>query len=154
VVRRKHGAPVGPIRALLLVLPRGPISCPGERVCTPPERVGRRMSMATRTDDRTTVEFEIVPDEVDGWDVKKRGEVQALSNHPTRELAEEAAWLRGEEEEADDVRITVDEKAVHHVDDESRGVRTTIVALVGLLALITLLIVVVSLVGSLTEFGA
>jgi Uncharacterized protein conserved in bacteria (DUF2188) len=110
--------------------------------------------MATRTDDRTTVEFEVVPDEVDGWDVKKRGEVQALSNHPTRELAEEAARLRGKEEEADDVRITVDEKAVHHVDDESRGVRTTVVALVGLLALITLLIVVVSLIGSLTEFGA
>jgi Uncharacterized protein conserved in bacteria (DUF2188) len=110
--------------------------------------------MGTSTEDKSVVEFEVVPDEVDGWDVKKRDEEQSLSNHPTRESAEQAARLRGEEEEADEVRVVVNERAVHHVDDESRGVRTAFLALVGLLLAITLLVVVISLIGSLTDFGA
>jgi Uncharacterized protein conserved in bacteria (DUF2188) len=110
--------------------------------------------MATRTEERSIVEFEVVPDEVDGWDVKKRDEEQSLSNHPTRESAEQAARLRGDEEEADEVRVIVNERAVHHVDDESKGVRTAFLALLGLLLVITVLVVVVSLVGSLTDFGA
>jgi hypothetical protein len=97
--------------------------------------------MATRTHDTSVVEFEVVPDEIDGWDVKKPDE-------------EQAARLRGEEEQADEVHVTVNEHAVHHVDDETRGVRTAFLALAGLLLFITLLIVVISLVGSLTEFGA
>ena len=52
------------------------------------------------------------------------------------------------------MHVTVNEHAVHHVDDETRGVRTAFLALAGLLLFITLLIVVISLVGSLTEFGA
>jgi hypothetical protein len=110
--------------------------------------------MATRTHGTSVVEFEVVPDEIDGWDVKKPDEEQALSNHATRESAEQAARLRGEEEQADEVHVTLNERAVHHVDDETRGVRTAFLALAGLLLLITLLIVVISLVGSMTEFGA
>jgi Uncharacterized protein conserved in bacteria (DUF2188) len=110
--------------------------------------------MATRTDHNRVVEFEVVPDEIDGWDVKKVGEEQALSNHPTRESAEQAARLRGEEEQADEVRVTVKEREVHHVDDESRGMRPTFIALAALLLLITLLIVVISVIGATTEFGA
>ena len=111
-------------------------------------------SMTTRTHEKSTVEFEVVPDEIDGWDVKKRDEDQALSNHATRESAEEAARLRGDEEEADEVHVTVNERAVHHVDDETRGVRTAFLALMGLLVAITLLVVVISLIGSVTDFGA
>jgi hypothetical protein len=110
--------------------------------------------MATRTHDTNVVEFEVVPDEIDGWDVKKPDEEQALSNHATRESAEEAARLRGDEEQADEVHVTVNEHDVHHVDDETRGVGTAFLVLVGLLAFVTLLIAVISLVGSLTEFGA
>ena len=122
-------------------------------VCDSPGWVpGERM--ATRTHETSIVEFEIVPDEVDGWDVKKRDDDQALSNHPTLESAEEAARLRGEEEEAEEVRVTVKEHAIHRVDDETRGVRTAFLALAGLLLFITLLIVVISLIGSLTDFGA
>jgi hypothetical protein len=110
--------------------------------------------MATRTHEKSTAEFEIVPDEIDGWDVQKRDEEQALSNHATRESAEQAARLRGREEEADEVRVTVNERAVHHVDDEPRGVRTAFLALIGLLVAITLLVIVISLIGSLTDFGA
>jgi hypothetical protein len=112
--------------------------------------------MATRTPDKEVevVEFEIVPDEIDGWDVKKPDEEQALSNHPTRESAEAAARLRANEEQADEVRVTVKERAVHRVDDETRGVRTAFLALGALLLLVTLLVVVISLVGALTDFGA
>jgi hypothetical protein len=110
--------------------------------------------MVTRTHEKSTVEFEIVPDEIDGWDVKKRDEEQALSNHATRESAEQAARLRGREEDAGAVRVTVNEGAVHQVDDETRGVRTAFLALIGLLVAITLLVIVISLIGSLTDFGA
>jgi hypothetical protein len=110
--------------------------------------------MATQSREKNVVEFEIVPDEVDGWDVMKRGETEALSNHPTRETAEAAARLRGEEEQADEVRVTVKEQAVHHVDDESTGMRTAFVALAALLLFIALLIAVISLIGATTEFGA
>ena len=110
--------------------------------------------MATRTHDKSIVELEVVPDEIDGWDVKKRDEEQALSNHATRESAEQAARLRGDREEADEVRVSVREDAVHHVDDEERGVRPAFAYLLGLLVLVTILIVVVSLIGSLTDFGA
>jgi Uncharacterized protein conserved in bacteria (DUF2188) len=110
--------------------------------------------MSTQAREGEIVEFEIVPDEVGGWDVIKAGEEQALSNHPTRESAEEAARLRGNEEEADEVRVVVRDDVVHHVDDETRGVKTAFLALAGLLLVITLLIVVISLIGSITDFGA
>lgn len=115
---------------------------------------GTRLAMAIGTRDKKIVEFEIVPDEVGGWDVIKAGEEQALSNHPTRESAEEAARLRGKEEEADDVRVVVRDDVVHHVEDETRGVKTAFLALAGLLLVITLLVVVISLIGSITDFGA
>jgi hypothetical protein len=77
-----------------------------------------------------------------------------LSNHATRESAEQAARLRGREEDAGEVRVTVNERAVHNVDDENAGVRTAFLALIGLLVAITLLVIVISLIGSLTDFGA
>jgi uncharacterized membrane protein len=98
-------------------------------------------------------EFEVVPDEVDGWDVKRKGEEQALSNHATREAAEEAARLRAEHEE-EEVRIAVRERELHRVDDETRGVKAAFLSLGGLLLFITLLIVVIALIGALTDFGA
>ena len=36
-------------------------------------------------------DFEVVRSDVEGWDVRRTGEAQALSNYPTRELAEQAA---------------------------------------------------------------
>jgi Uncharacterized protein conserved in bacteria (DUF2188) len=104
--------------------------------------------------EKKIVEFEIVPDEVGGWDVIKRGEKQALSNHSTREAAETAARLRGEEEQADEVRVTVRKDAVHHLDDEATGMRPAFLGLAGLLLFITLLIIVISVIAATTEFGA
>ena len=34
-------------------------------------------------------DFEVVRSDVEGWDVRRTGEAQALSNYPTRELAEQ-----------------------------------------------------------------
>jgi hypothetical protein len=43
-------------------------------------------------------DFEVVRSDVDGWDVRRVGEAQALSNFPTREMAEEAARREQEAE--------------------------------------------------------
>lgn len=39
-------------------------------------------------------EFEVVKSDVDGWEVRRQGEEQALTNHATREEAEEAAKVQ------------------------------------------------------------
>jgi Uncharacterized protein conserved in bacteria (DUF2188) len=121
--------------------------------------VGIRGAMETRTEktrqgDREAVEFEVVPDEVDGWDVIKRGESQSLSNHPTREEAEEAARLRGSREQAEQVEVEVHEDEVHGIDDDTSGVRVAFFSLGGLLVAIGLLIAVIALIGALTGFGS
>jgi hypothetical protein len=43
-------------------------------------------------------DFEVVRSDVDGWDVRRVGEAQALSNFATRELAEAAARKEQEAE--------------------------------------------------------
>ncbi len=108
----------------------------------------------TRDKEKETVEFEIVPDAVDGWDVTKAGENQALSNHSSRRAAEAAARLRGREEQADEIKVSTKRDSVHEIDEESRGMRTTFLAIGGLLLLVAILIVVVSLLGSTTGFGS
>ena len=42
--------------------------------------------------------LKVVRNEVDGWDVVREDEGVALSNHPDRASAEEAAKLRAEED--------------------------------------------------------
>ena len=44
--------------------------------------------------------FEVVRSEVDGWDLRRSGEAQALSNYATRELAEEAARKQQDAEDS------------------------------------------------------
>jgi cell division protein FtsX len=91
----------------------------------------------------------VVPNEVDGWDVLREEDPQALTNTPTKENAVEAAEkiLAGEGGEGE---VVVDEQAVHQLDDTSRGVKTYVVALLGLLAAITVIIVITSLLASAT----
>ena len=43
-------------------------------------------------------DFEVVRSDVEGWDVRRTGENQALSNYATRELAEQAARKQQEVE--------------------------------------------------------
>jgi cell division protein FtsX len=91
----------------------------------------------------------VVPNEIDGWDVLRSDDPQALTNTPTKESAVEAAevMLADEDGEAD---VEVHEREIHHLDDTSRGVKTYVVALVGLLVAITAIIVITSLLASWT----
>jgi cell division protein FtsX len=91
----------------------------------------------------------VVPSEVDGWDVVRSDDPQALTNTPTKETAVEAAQ-KILADEGGDGEVLVDEKAVHPLDDTSRGVKTYVIALLGLLAAITVIIVITSLLASWT----
>ncbi len=101
--------------------------------------------------------LKVVRNEIDGWDVLREDEGVALSNHPDRESAEAAAELRAEEdrvsqEGGEPVVVAPDE--VHPIDDARQGMRPAFLALVGLLAAVTILVVVLALTGSLTGFGS
>ena len=91
----------------------------------------------------------VVKDEVGGWDVIREGDPQAMTNTPTKEAAIEAA-RRFLENDDDEGEVKVHEDEVHELDDTSRGVKTYVVALLGLLVAITLVIVITSLLASWT----
>jgi hypothetical protein len=63
--------------------------------------------------------LKVVRNEVDGWDVIREGEDQAISNHVDRATAEAAAKLRAEEDgigEPEDEPVVVREDEVHGLD--------------------------------------
>jgi Uncharacterized protein conserved in bacteria (DUF2188) len=86
----------------------------------------------------------VVRDEVDGWDVVREDDPQALTNTATKDTAVEAAkqFLA---DEGGDGEVVVRENEVHHLDDTGRGVKTYVIALLGLLAVIIAVIVITSL---------
>lgn len=92
----------------------------------------------------------VEPSEVDGWDVLREDDPQALTNTPTRERAIEAAEriLAGE---GGDGEVIVREDEIHRLDDTSRGVRTYVIALLGLLLAVIVIIVATSLLASWTN---
>ena len=101
--------------------------------------------------------LKVVRNEVDGWDVVREDEDVALSNHPDKASAEAAAQLRAEEEhigESGGEPVIVASDEVHGIDDAREGVKPAFLYLAGLLVLITILIVVLALTGSLTDFGS
>jgi hypothetical protein len=93
-------------------------------------------------------ELIVLPNELDGWDVIRGDDPQALTNHPDKRSAVEAARLRADEEGGAEVVVREDE--VHGIDDTRRGVRTYMFALAGLLAAVALIIVVTSLLANAT----
>jgi hypothetical protein len=100
-----------------------------------------------------TSQLEVLPNEYDGWDVKHAGTADAISNHPDKAQAVEAARLLAEHE-GDEVEVVVKDEAEDSLADEGRGVKFYFVVLLGLLIAVTLIIVIVSAIGSGTEFGA
>jgi len=99
----------------------------------------------------------VIQNEIDGWDVIREDEGVALSNHPTREQALEAAGMRADEERIGDIGgapVVLDTDHVHSIDDTRQGMKPAFLALIGLLLAITLLIVILALTGSLTGFGS
>ena len=97
--------------------------------------------------------LEVRPDAYDGWDVLHAGTADAISNHPDKESAIEAANRIAEHEEGD-VEVVVKEDVADVAGDEGRGVKFYFLALLALLVIVTLIIVVVSAIGGGTEFGA
>jgi cell division protein FtsX len=92
----------------------------------------------------------VVRNEVDGWDVVREDDPQALTNTATKESAVAAAekFLADEGGEGE---VTVHEHDVHRLDDTSRGVKTYVIALLGLLLAIIVIIVVTALLASATN---
>jgi cell division protein FtsX len=91
----------------------------------------------------------VVRDEVDGWDVIREEDPQALTNTPTRESAVAAAEaILADEGGEGEVVVHGDE--IHQLDDTSRGVKTYVIALLGMLAAVTVIIVITSLLASWT----
>ena len=102
-------------------------------------------------------DLKVVPSEVDGWDVVRADEGVALTNHPTRESAEEAAKLRADEDsisEESEGEVIVDPEHPHGIDDSNRGMKTYFFSVGGLLVAVTILAVVIALIGALTGFGS
>ena len=106
--------------------------------------------MSSQTEQAT---IEVRPDAYDGWDVLHAGTADAISNHPDKDSAIEAAKKIAEHEEGD-VEVVVKEDVAEEASDEGRGVRFYFLVLLALLVIITLIIVLVSAIGSGTEFGA
>jgi len=101
--------------------------------------------------------LKVVRNEVDGWDVVREDEGVALSNHPDRESAEQAAELRAEEDhigQSGGEPVVVRPGEVHAIDDAREGMKPAFLWLGALAVLITILIVVLALTGSLTGFGS
>jgi len=91
----------------------------------------------------------VVPNEVDGWDVIREGDPQALTNTPTKDAAIEAAKMFIADEPGEG-EFEVHEGEVHGIDETGRGMKVYVVALLGLLAAIMVIIVVTSLLASWT----
>jgi hypothetical protein len=102
-------------------------------------------------------EFEVSKSDVDGWDVRRKGESQALTNHATREEAEAAAKIEQEVDEqmgsgGDAVDIRQGPFSDAEGSDELDGKKTLLSAGVMLIGVIAL-IVIISLIVALTNFG-
>jgi hypothetical protein len=101
--------------------------------------------------------FEVVRSDVDGWDVRRAGEAQALSNYATRELAEEAARRQEEAEnasgsDADPIDVRQDVKS--EAPGEDVDVKRTVLSAGVIMAAVIVLIVVLAVIGAVTGFGS
>ena len=101
--------------------------------------------------------LKVVENAVDGWDVLREDEDVALSNHETKEQAEEAAQIRADKErlsEEGDEPVKVEPGEVHGIDDTRAGMRPAFLSLGGLLILVTLLAATIAIIAAVTGFGS
>jgi len=101
--------------------------------------------------------LKVVQNAVDGWDVIREDEETALSNHATREQAEEAARMRASEDRVSgegDEPVEVKPREVHEIDDTRIGMRPAFFSLGGLLILVALLATVIAIIAAVTGFGS
>ena len=101
--------------------------------------------------------LKVVRNEVDGWDVVREDEDVALSNHPdraTRRRPHSCAPTRSTSASPAASPWSWPPDEVHAIDDTREGMKPAFLYLGGLLALITILVIVLALTGSLTGFGS
>jgi Uncharacterized protein conserved in bacteria (DUF2188) len=101
--------------------------------------------------------LKVMPNELSGWDVVREDEGVALSNHPDRESALEAARIRADEERVSEEGgepVVVDTEHVHPIDDTRQGMLPAFLSLTGLLIAVAVLVAVIALIGALTGFGS
>ena len=101
-------------------------------------------------------EFEVVRSDVDGWDVRRVGEAQALSNYDTRELAEEAARRQQEAEDrsgSDADAIDVRQDVFSEGPEEDLDAKRTFLGAGAVMIGVIALLVIVGLIVALTNFG-
>ena len=99
--------------------------------------------------------YEVVRSDVEGWDVRRVGEAQALSNYETRELAEEAARKQqaAEDHSGDADAIDVRQDVFSEGPEEDLNPKKTFLGMGAVMVSVILLIIIVALVVSLTDFG-
>ena len=91
-------------------------------------------------------DFEVVRSDVEGWDVRRTGEAQALSNYPTRELAERAAHRQQQaEHHGVDTGIDVRQDVFSEGPEEGVNVRRTILTVAAIAITMILLIAIVAI---------
>ena len=101
--------------------------------------------------------LKVQPSEADGWDVVNAEDGTGITNHPTRESAEEAAQIRAREDsisEETEGDVIVDTEHSHPIDDAEKGVKTAFFSLGGLLVLLAVLAIAIALIAALTGFGS
>ena len=92
-------------------------------------------------------DFEVVRSDVDGWDVRRVGESQALTNHATREEAEAAAAQHGGDADAIDVRQDVFSEGPEEEVDAKKTFLGAGVILAGVVLLIAVIAIIVVTTG-------
>jgi uncharacterized protein DUF2188 len=90
--------------------------------------------------------LEVRPNEVEGWDILREDDPDAITNVATKDEAVKAAELLAAEA-GDGTKVIVRDDP-HELSDTGRGVKTYVVGLFLLLALITIIIVVTALVSN------
>lgn len=101
-------------------------------------------------------DFEVVRSDVDGWDVRRVGEAQALSNYKTKELAEEAAQLQQDAEDATGTEshaVDVRQDVFSEGPEEDLDPKKTFLGIGAILFGVIALLVIASVIVALTNFG-
>lgn len=102
-------------------------------------------------------EFEVVRSDVEGWDVRRVGEAQALSNYATRELAEEAAQKQQEAEAesgSSSGPVDVRQDVFSEGPEEDLDAKKTLFGAGAVLIGVVLLIVVIAVILAVTGFAS
>ena len=99
-------------------------------------------------------DFEVVRSDVDGWDVRRVGEAQALSNYATRSSPRRPHAMQGAEDQSGDAdAVDVRQDVFSEGPEEDLDAKKTLLGAGAVLIGVILLIIVIALLVALTDFG-